>query len=146
MKKLIFTLMVLININTIHAADEDILLESLGFFTATHCGLSAAGLGIAWDSWINDGFTDEEFEHHILIFQESIVLAKSELNTLYNLGQLTYSDKEFVKGLIELYDGLYAQSGAALKYSYTKKDSDHDMYQSLRQETIKKFDILFDVN
>ena len=146
MKKLIFALMILININTINAADETTLLESVGFLSASHCLLTTNGLGATWDSWITDGYTDEEFEEYTLSYQDIIVATKDQLNSLHRYGQLNYQDKQYIGELIEIYDALYEQSRASLKYSYTKKDSDHNTYHSLRKKTINKINVLFETS
>ena len=144
MKQLIFTLIILINLNTLNAADESTLLESIGFLSASHCLLTITALGTTWDSWMTDGYSDEEFEEFTLSYQATIVATKDQLNSLYRYGQLHYDDKQYIGELIEIYDALYEQSRTSLKYSYTKKDSDHDMYHSLRKKTINKINLLFD--
>ena len=145
MKQLIFTLIILINLNTLNAADESTLLESIGFLSASHCLLTITALGTTWDSWMTDGYSDEKFEEFTLSYQATIVATKDQLNSLYRYGQLHYDDKQYIGELIEIYDALYEQSRTALKYSYTKKDLDFNEYTSARTTTIKKMNTLFEL-
>ena len=146
MKKIIFTLIMLINLNTINAANENTILESLGFISATKVMVTAYGLGSAYDAWITDAYNDEEFEDVVLFYQQAITGTREQLNTLYRYGDLLYDDKEYIAELIEIYDALHEQSRTALKYSYTKKDLDFNAYTNARSSTIDKMNNLFELN
>jgi len=146
MKKIVFTLIILIHFNTINAANESTVLEALGFLSATNALITTNGLGATWDSWVTDGYNDEEFEEYTLFYQNIIISTKEQLNSLYRYGELSYEDKEYIGDLIEIYDALHEQSRTALKYSYTKKDSDHSAYHNSRLETINKMNTLFELD
>ena len=82
----------------------------------------------------------------ILFYQDLIVSARQNLNSLYKYGELSYDDQESIAQLVEVYDALYEQSRTALKYSYTLKETDRGAYHRARKETINKINVLFEID
>ena len=145
MKKIIYILLLSFCINSINAADEQTLLETVGFLSASKVMITAYGLGSAYDGWVTDSYNDSEFEDLILFYQNFIIATQEQLNSLYRYGDLEYEDKEFIGEIVEIYDALHEQSRMALKYSYTLKEADLNGYTSARKVTIDKMNRLFDL-
>ena len=145
MKQYIIVIFISIS-NIMYAANDDILLETIGFLAASNVLITTNGMGAIWDSWITDGYDNEEFEEFILFYQNLIVSTRENLNSLYRYGQLPHEDQETIVDLIEIYDALHDLSRTALKYSYTSKEIDQEAYYRARIEALNKINILFETD
>ena len=122
MKKIIYILLLSFCINSINAADEQTLLETVGFLSASKVMITAYGLGSAYDGWVTDSYDDQDFEEMIASFQEIIISVSQQLYSLSEYARLADEDAEFVSMVIVLYDAMLKESNSMLKYSYTRKN------------------------
>jgi len=145
MRKIIYIFLFLFSINTVNGANEDALLETVGFLSAGKAIITVYGLGTAYDAWSTEAYNDQEFENIILFYQNFIIATQEQLNELHKYGDLLYDDKNYIGSLIEVYDTMHEQARTSLKYSYTYKESDQNAYLNARSITINKMNLLFDL-
>lgn len=147
MKKYIITLIIFTIItNFIYSSDENVLLDAYDFCSASTLLVTTIGLGSSYDAWDSEAYTDEDFESLVLFYQEIIKESKNDLTSLYRHGGLSYEEKEYIEEVYDIYEALDEQSRTVLKYSYTKKIDDANLYLDARKETYDKINALYDLD
>ena len=144
MKKILYILLLLpIGLNNLNAANEEILLETLGVLTVHGVLLTQDALATQYDAWVGETYSDKVFQDYLKTDQETIKGVQEQLYRLSQYGDLHYADAEYIDNLIALYDAILIQLNSMLKYSYSYSESDYKQYMYHREIVLNMIDKMF---
>lgn len=124
-----------------NAQQEDVLLESIGVFSAQSVYLTYIAVGVMADAYGNKMYEKEFVQNSLSTYANLSSAAMGQLDKLASSGALTADDKNFVRSLKETYGLLGSEIKGYLAYMDSNSDSDFNLYDNSRVkawENIKK--------
>ena len=138
MKKILITLLAILLLvsfsSSLYAYDNgtQVMLETIGAFSAQGLYLTYSAIGTTIDAWSFDTYTDEDAVAMISEYVGMCEAVKDQLEILLDSDVMNNEDYSYVSEVNETFDLLIDQGEAAIDYINTYEDNYLDRFEVKR--------------
>ncbi|HVF72594.1 MAG TPA: hypothetical protein VM940_13380 [Chthoniobacterales bacterium] len=127
------------------AADDTVLLNTLGYTTGQSVLLTHMAVGTLADAFVGKAYKQEQATTFVNTYINVTKGMKDQMSKLVDAGTLTKSDQQFVENTIEVLDLVLREAGDLKDYITSGKQADAQAYDSSRKKALKEIKTLLNI-
>jgi len=124
------------------AADDTVLLNTLGYTTGQSVLLTHMAVGTLADAFVAKTYKSGEATNFITTYINITTGMKEQMNKLLDADTLSKNDAQFVRNTIEVLDSVLQESRALKAFVSSGDDADANAYDKARKKALKEIKVL----
>lgn len=124
------------------AADDTVLLNTLGYTTGQSVLLTHMAVGTLADAFVAKTYKSGEATNFVTTYINITQGMKEQMNKLLDAEVLTKNDTQFIKNTIEVLDLVLQESRALKEFVGSGDDSDAQAYDKARKKALREIKTL----
>ena len=124
------------------AADDTVLLNTLGYTTGQSILLTHMALGTLADAFVGKTYKADQTTNILATYINVTQGMKTQMNKLLEAGTLSASDAEFIKRTITVLDLVLEEANAFKTYVDSKNNANAQSYDKARQKALAEIKTL----
>jgi hypothetical protein len=124
------------------AADDTVLLNSLGYTTGQSVLLTHMAVGTLADAFVAKTYKSGEATNFVTTYINITTGMKEQMNKLLDADVLTKNDTQFIRNTIEVLDLVLQESRALKAFVSSGDDSDAQAYDKARKKALREIKTL----
>jgi hypothetical protein len=130
---------------SVRAADDTVLLNTLGYTTGQSVLLTHMAVGTLADAYVGKAYKQEQANTFVNTYINVTKGMKDQMQKLVDAGSLSKSDSQFVENTIEVLDLVLREAGDLKDYIASGKQADAQAYDSSRKKALKEIKTLLSI-
>ncbi len=130
---------------SVRAADDTVLLNTLGYTTGQSVLLTHMAVGTLADAYVGKAYKQDQAGTFINTYINVTKGMKDQMSKLVDAGTLSKSDQQFVENTIEVLDLVLREAGDLKDYISSGKQADAQAYDSSRKKALKEIKTLLSI-
>ncbi|HEV2806109.1 MAG TPA: hypothetical protein VGW57_14390 [Chthoniobacterales bacterium] len=130
---------------SVRAADDTVLLNTLGYTTGQSVLLTHMAVGTLADAYVGKAYKQEQANTFVNTYINVTKGMKDQMQKLVDAGSLSKSDTQFVENTIEVLDLVLREAGDLKDYIASGKQADAQAYDSSRKKALKEIKTLLSI-
>ena len=145
--KILLTLLSVLALATVSvkAADDTVLLNTLGYTTGQSVLLTHMAVGTLADAFAGKAYKSDQATNIINTYINVTKGMKDQMKKLVDEGTLSKNDSQFVENTIEVLDLVLREANDLKDYISSGKQSDVQTYESSRKKALKEIKTLLSI-
>jgi hypothetical protein len=127
------------------AADDTVLLNTLGYTTGQSVLLTHMAVGTLADAYAGKAYKTEQATTFIATYINVTKGMKDQMTKLVDADTLSKSDSQFVQNTIDVLDLVLREANDLKDYIVSGKQSDAQAYDSSRKKALKEIKTLLSI-
>jgi hypothetical protein len=124
------------------AADDTVLLNTLGYTTGQSVLLTHMAVGTLADAFVAKTYKSGEATNFVTTYINITTGMKEQMNKLLDADVLTKNDTQFIKNTIEVLDLVLQESRALKSFVGSGDDADAQAYDKARKKALREIKTL----
>jgi predicted ATP-dependent Lon-type protease len=127
------------------AADDTVLLNTLGYTTGQSVLLTHMAVGTLADAFVGKAYKQEQASTFVNTYINVTKGMKDQLSKLNGAETLSKNDSQFIENTIEVLDLVLREAGDLKDYIASGKQNDAQAYDSSRKKALKEIKTLLSI-
>ena len=124
------------------AADDTVLLNTLGYTTGQSVLLTHMAVGTLADAFVAKTYKSGEATNFVTTYINITTGMKEQMNKLLDADVLTKNDTQFIRNTIEVLDSVLQESRALKSFVSSGDDADAQAYDRARKKALREIKTL----
>jgi len=124
------------------AADDTVLLNTLGYTTGQSVLLTHMAVGTLADAFVAKTYKSGDATNFVTTYINITTGMKEQMNKLLDADTLSRNDAQFVRNTIEVLDSVLQESRALKAFVTSGDDADASAYDKARKKALKEIKVL----
>jgi len=124
------------------AADDTVLLNTLGYTTGQSVLLTHMAVGTLADAFVAKTYKSGDATNFVTTYINITTGMKDQMNKLLDADTLSRNDAQFVRNTIEVLDSVLQESRALKAFVTSGDDADASAYDKARKKALKEIKVL----
>jgi hypothetical protein len=124
------------------AADDTVLLNTLGYTTGQSVLLTHMAVGTLADAFVAKTYKSGEATNFVTTYINITTGMKEQMNKLLDAEVLTKNDTQFINNTIEVLDSVLQESRALKSFVSSGDDADAQAYDKARKKALREIKTL----
>jgi hypothetical protein len=124
------------------AADDTVLLNTLGYTTGQSVLLTHMAVGTLADAFVAKTYKSGDATNFVTTYINITTGMKDQMNKLLDADTLSRNDAQFVRNTIEVLDSVLQESRALKAFVSSGDDADASAYDKARKKALKEIKVL----
>jgi hypothetical protein len=138
----ILTALVFASAPLCRAADDTVLLNTLGYTTGQSVLLTHMAVGTLADAFVAKTYKSGEATNFVTTYINITTGMKEQMNKLLDAEVLTKNDTQFIRNTIEVLDSVLQESRALKSFVSSGDDADAQAYDRARKKALREIKTL----
>ncbi len=130
---------------SVRAADDSVLLSTLGYTTGQSVLLTHMAVGTLADAFVGKAYKQEQATTFVNTYIGVTKGMKEQMSKLVDAGTLSKTDSQFIENTIEVLDLVLREAGDLKDYIDSGKQADAQAYDSSRKKALKEIKTLLSI-
>ena len=130
---------------SVRAAEDTVLLNTLGYTTGQSVLLTHMAVGTLADAYVGKAYKQEQASSFCTTYINVTKGMKEQMQKLVSAGTLSKNDAQFVQNTIEVLDLVLREAGDLKDYITSGKQNDAQAYDSSRKKALKEIKTLLSI-
>ena len=130
---------------SVRAADDTVLLNTLGYTTGQSVLLTHMAVGTLADAFVGKAYKPDQATTFVNTYINVTKGMKDQMKKLIDEGTLSKSDSQFVENTIEVLDLVLREASDLKDYIASGKQADAAAYDSSRKKALKEIKTLLSI-
>jgi hypothetical protein len=130
---------------SVRAADDTVLLNTLGYTTGQSVLLTHMAVGTLADAYVGKAYKTDQATTFVTTYINITKGMKEQMTKLVDADTLSKSDSQFVQNTIEVLDLVLREANDLKDYISSAKQNDAQAYDSSRKKALKEIKTLLSI-
>jgi hypothetical protein len=130
---------------SVRAADDTVLLNTLGYTTGQSVLLTHMAVGTLADAYVGKAYKSDQATTFVTTYINITKGMKEQMTKLVDADTLSKSDAQFVQNTIEVLDLVLREANDLKDYISSEKQADAQAYDSSRKKALKEIKTLLSI-